>query len=248
MLNQVIPYFQWLRTLSTAHIGTLLVLFVGVLSLVQTTPLTRADTSLVESNASTVVTTTPPIQEIASEPVRSKKETPSSSSQKSVLATSTSRPSQPAPSPTPSVTPTPARVYDSISIPSLGLSSELVTVGVTSTNNVDVHPSLVGWYNGSAAIGSKGAAFLDGHNPGVFSSLPSIAVGSQISIKKTGVTYNYRVIYREIVPLVEVNMNQVLSVYGANDEGLNLMTCVGAYNPSTGTTDERLIVYAIRSN
>jgi sortase (surface protein transpeptidase) len=244
MLNQAIPYFQWLRALSTVHIGALLIVLVAIVSLVQATPLTRADSSLVTSNTSTVVT---PKEEAPKKSEQPKKQTPSSSSQKAVSSASTSQASRPAHSPAPAIT-TPARVYDSVSIPSLGFSSELVTVGVTSSNNVDVHPTLVGWYNGSAAIGSKGAAFLDGHNPGVFSSLPGIAIGSQISIKKAGVTYTYQVVYREIVPLVEVNMNKVLSVYGDDDEGLNLMTCIGAYNPSTGTTDERLIVYAVRSN
>jgi sortase (surface protein transpeptidase) len=151
-----------------------------------------------------------------------------------------------APQPAPATTPAPA--YDSVSIPSLGFSSRYVTVGTTASNAIDVHPSLVGWWNRSAQPGSPGAIFLDGHNPGVFSKLPNIAVGANISITKaSGETFQYTVIEREIVPLVGINMRKALSVQGGASEGLNLMTCMGTYNPNTGTTDQRLVVYAIRS-
>lgn len=144
------------------------------------------------------------------------------------------------------VTPTPA--YDTVSIPSIGFSSRFVTVGVTESNAIDVHPTLVGWWNGSAKPGSSGAVFLDGHNPGVFSKLPTIAVGASIQLKMaSGSSYTYTVVHREIVPLGDVDMNEALSVYGNATEGLNLMTCIGPYNPAIGTTDKRLIVYAVRS-
>ncbi|MES2630915.1 MAG: class F sortase [Patescibacteria group bacterium] len=138
--------------------------------------------------------------------------------------------------------------YDSVSIPSLGLSSRVVTVGTTASNAIDVHPSLVGWWNKSAQPGTPGAAFLDGHNPGVFNNLQNITIGAEVSITMaSGVVYNYTVIQRETVPLAGINMRKALSVQGSASEGLNLMTCMGAYNPKTGTTDQRLVVYAVRS-
>lgn len=153
---------------------------------------------------------------------------------------------QPAPAPTPA--PKPAPVYDKVSIPSIGLSARYVTVGLTDSNAIDVHPSLVGWYNRSAQPGNPGAAFLDGHNPGVFSNLPNAAIGSQISITKaSGEVFNYTVVYTETVWLEGINMRKALYPYGGAAEGLNLMTCVGTYIPSKGTTDQRFIVYAVRS-
>lgn len=154
---------------------------------------------------------------------------------------------QPAP-PTPKPTPVPAPAYDKVSIASIGLSSRFVTVGLTNAGAIDVHPSLVGWWNGSAQPGSLGAVFLDGHNPGVFSRLPSVKEGAQITLTKAGgELFNYTVVHTEIVQLLGINMQAVLSTYSDAEEGLNLMTCMGSYNSRTGTTDQRLVVYAVRS-
>lgn len=170
-----------------------------------------------------------PVEEVAPEP------TP-------VTTPAPAQPTSPAPAPTP------APAVDRLTIPSLGLNSPFVTVGLASNGAVDVHPSLVGWWNGSASIGTRGAAFLDGHSPGVLSSLANISTGATISVQKAnGEAYNYTVVYRETVPLSSVDMRKALSVYGGASEGLNLMTCAGTYIPSMGTTDQRLIVYAVRS-
>ncbi|MEO5949608.1 MAG: class F sortase [Candidatus Saccharimonas sp.] len=154
----------------------------------------------------------------------------------------------PAPAPTPARAPAPTPVYDKVSIPSIGLSSQYVTVGTTATNAIDVNPTLVGWWNGSAQPGTFGAVFLDGHNPGVFRKLPSIQVGALITLTKaSGEVFNYTVAHTEVVQLAGMNMGAALSTYGGASEGLNLMTCVGTYSAATGTTDQRLIVYAVRS-
>lgn len=142
----------------------------------------------------------------------------------------------------------PAPAYDRVSISSLGITSQLVTVGTTATNNIDVHPNLIGWWSGSANIGTPGAAFLDGHNPGVFSRLPNIGVGAVITITKAnGEVFNYTVVHTETVQLAGINMHRALSTWNGATEGLNIMTCIGAYNPSTNTTDQRFVVYAVRS-
>lgn len=159
----------------------------------------------------------------------------------------TTPPPAPAPRPAPARATTPTPVYDKVSIPSIGLSSRFVTVGTTATNNIDVHPSLVGWWSGSSLPGTPGAAFFDGHNPGVFRKLPSVQVGAQISLTKAnGEVFNYTIVHVETVQLEGINMDAALSTYGGANEGLNLMTCVGAYNAQTKTTDQRLVVYAVR--
>ena len=141
----------------------------------------------------------------------------------------------------------PAPAYDKVSIASINLSAKFVTVGLTATNAIDVHPSLVGWWNGSAQPGTPGAVFLDGHNPGIFSKLPKVKIGDQIIISKAnGETFTYVVAYTVVVPLIGINMQTALAPFANAVEGLNLMTCVGSYNPKTGTTDQRLIVYAVR--
>lgn len=160
-------------------------------------------------------------------------------------APTASQAAAPAPAPAP-VRAAPA--VDRLVIPSIGLNSQLVSVGLTGAGAVDVHPSLAGWWNGSAQPGTPGAAFIDGHSPGVLSPLTNIGTGAHISVNKAdGQVYNYTVVFRETVALSSVDMRKALSVYGGAAEGLNLMTCAGTYIPSLGTTDQRLIVYAVRS-
>jgi sortase (surface protein transpeptidase) len=158
---------------------------------------------------------------------------------------------QPAPSPRKTVAQTSAPkavpAHDKVSIASINLSAQFVTVGLTATNAIDVPASVVGWWNGSAQPGTSGAVFLDGHNPGVFSNLPKVKISDQIVISKaTGETFTYSVMSSIVVPLIGIDMQAALAPYANAAEGLNLMTCVGPYNPKTGTTDQRLIVYALR--
>lgn len=137
---------------------------------------------------------------------------------------------------------------DTITIHSIGLSSRITPVGKTAANAIDVHPSLVGWYDRSAAFGTPGAAFLDGHRPGVFTALPKVTIGSIITIQTSaGQILTYTVAFTEAVPLENIDMRKALRPYEGATEGLNLMTRVGTYSPTTGTTDQRFIVYAVRS-
>lgn len=135
---------------------------------------------------------------------------------------------------------------NSISIPSVNLTSKFVSVGTTH-NKIDTPSSSVGWWNRSAVPGTKGAVFLNGHNPGVFSDLHKLENGAIVTlVDASGKSFNYTVIHREILKLSEVNMKTVLSVQRGASQGLSIMTCMGDYNPKTRTADERLIVYAIR--
>lgn len=136
---------------------------------------------------------------------------------------------------------------NSLSIPSIGLIASVVSVGTTAQNAIDVPAGRqVGYWNGSAQPGTPGAAFLDGHVDGIFSRLNNLAINQMISVNYEGQTFNYRVVYREVLALEGIDMGRVLSTYGYASEGLNIMTCAGTYVPSTGTYDHRLVVYAVR--
>ncbi len=243
-MQQIYTHYGWIRSLRSLRLSVFLVvlLFIFVLANVALYMLAqKADT------AQALINTQPVTVE---EKVATEKETapteqsPAETSQPVVQAAPA--PAKVAPKPARAALPAPS--YDTVSIPSLGLSSRYVTVGLTSANAIDVHPRLVGWWNGSAQPGNPGAAFLDGHNPGVFSALPNIQIGAQITITKaSGEKLNYTVVHQETVQLLGINMRKALSTHNGAAEGLNLMTCVGAYNPRTGTTDQRLVVYAVRS-
>ena len=238
-MQQIQTYFRWFRSLRGLRISASLLALLVVFAIANASLLLLAQKPQNVQAQDVPVVTQPKTEEI--------KETPAG---EPVQAETTSAPS-PTPKATPAqpaVAPAPAPVYDKVSIPSLGMSSRYVTVGLTSTNAIDVHPSLVGWWNGSAQPGTPGTVFLDGHNPGVFNKLPNIQTGAQISINKAGgEIFNYTVVHTETVQLAGINMRAALSTYGDANEGLNLMTCVGAYNARTGTTDQRFVVYAIRS-
>jgi sortase (surface protein transpeptidase) len=141
----------------------------------------------------------------------------------------------------------PAPAVDRLIIPKIGLNAQLATVGLTATGAVDVNPNLPAWWNGSAALGQPGAAFIDGHNPGVFRNLGALAKGDQISVQlANGTTYTYQVVDRVVYDLQGGKYNpmgEVLQSRGGS-AGLNLMTCWGSYDPSTGTYTERLVIYA----
>lgn len=167
------------------------------------------------------------------------------------VVSTVSSPVSPAPTPPVSspkvVKQVPAPAYDRVSIPSIGLSSQIVTVGLTSNDNIDVDSSRVGWWNGSSRPGTAGSMFLDGHNPGVFRNLQNITIGAPITVTlANGSNYTYTVVYREVVELAGIDMAKALAPYNNASQGLNMMTCMGTYNKATGTTDKRLVVYATR--
>ncbi|MCL2451773.1 class F sortase [Candidatus Saccharibacteria bacterium] len=137
---------------------------------------------------------------------------------------------------------------DRLIIPKIGLNSCLATVGLTSGGAVDVHASLPAWFNQSSRAGTQDgvypATFIDGHRSGIFRNLGKLAVGDQVTIALAGgESYKYTVRATEITPLAQVNMHRALVVYGGVGQGLNLMTCDGAYNSSIGTAENRLIIY-----
>ncbi|MDR0397811.1 MAG: class F sortase [Candidatus Nomurabacteria bacterium] len=129
-----------------------------------------------------------------------------------------------------------------IYIASSGICMSIITVGLTSDGAVGVPPNLyqAGWFNGSAALGSGGASFVDGHSPGGFAAIKGVGYGTVITVGlASGQNINYRVTAIENVPLAQVNMVKVLT-----SPGLNLMTCSGTQVGNTYS--HRFIVYSSR--
>ena len=147
--------------------------------------------------------------------------------------------------------PAPAPTCDRLIIPKIGLNSCLATVGLTGSGAIDVNPSLPAWFNQSSRAGTSSgkyrATFIDGHRSGIFRNLGQLAVGDTVTVSFTsGESYTYSVKFMESTPVNATNMAKVLGIYGGAAQGLNLMTCDGAYNASMGTAVARLTVYATR--
>jgi len=136
-------------------------------------------------------------------------------------------------------------------ISKIGLNACLATVGLTASGAVDVHANLPAWFNQSSWVGTNSgkytATFIDGHRSGIFQNLGQLVVGDNITVTlASGESYIYTVHATEIASLNQVDMAKVLSIYGGAGQGLNLMTCDGAYNAGLGTAERRLIIYATR--
>jgi LPXTG-site transpeptidase (sortase) family protein len=150
------------------------------------------------------------------------------------------------PKPT-SATPT----CDRLIIPKIGLNACLATVGLTSNGAIGVHASLPAWFNQSSRAGTRSgrysATFIDGHRGGIFRNLGQLAVGDTVTVTlMSGEVYTYTVQATETMSYAQVDMRKALSIYGGAGQGLNLMTCHGAYNSNIDTAEARLTVYATR--
>lgn len=175
----------------------------------------------------------------------------SSEVQQSASQTHTPSPSSspvplPAPVPMQKTVSTKVIAGNTLNIQQIGLYSQIVSVGVTAENAIDVPTGAqIGMWNGGAVPGGSGAVFLDGHVDGVFKNLHLIKEGQIITVSYNNQVFRYKVVTTEIVQLDTIDMNKALSPISGN-EGLNIMTCAGTYIPARGTYDQRFIVYTVR--
>ncbi|MFF9400687.1 class F sortase [Streptomyces sp. NPDC014744] len=141
-----------------------------------------------------------------------------------------------------------------VSIPSIGVDSDVMRLGLNADGTVEVPPAekgmTVGWYTGNPAPGERGAAVLIGHNDtrfgkAVFHDLKKIAEGADIAVRNDrGAELHFRVTGTETVGKKAFPAKKV---YGATDErALRLITCDGAFD-AEGHPVDNLIVYATRS-
>ncbi|MEW1890853.1 class F sortase [Streptomyces sp. NPDC085659] len=155
-----------------------------------------------------------------------------------------------APAPTATAT---AEPPTHVSIPSLGVDSDIMRLGLNPDRTVEVPPAdkgmTTGWYTGSAVPGEPGAAVLIGHNDtrfgrAVFHDLRKIAKGADIVVRDgRGKDIHFEVTAHETV---SKNAFPTARVYGRTTErALRLITCDGAFN-AAGHPVDNLIVYAKR--
>ncbi|MFD5188573.1 class F sortase [Streptomyces sp. NPDC058357] len=141
-----------------------------------------------------------------------------------------------------------------VGIPSLGIDSELMRLGLNQDGTVEVPPAekgmTAGWYTGGATPGEPGAAVIIGHNDtrfgkAVFHDLRKIAKGADIAVRNDrGAELHFRVTGTETVSKKAFPTEKV---YGAiRARTLRLITCDGSFD-AQGHPVDNLIVYATRS-
>jgi sortase (surface protein transpeptidase) len=148
--------------------------------------------------------------------------------------------------------PTPQKVAGpvSLTIPSIGVRTGLVHLGLTSSGVLQVPSSttVAGWYTGSARPGATGAAVIVGHidsktGPGIFFRLRLLHAGSRVYVRRADGTL--AVFQVTSVRSYPKSRFPTLTVYGpVPDAELRLITCGGAFDIATGHYLSNVIVYA----
>ena len=142
----------------------------------------------------------------------------------------------------------------SLIIPSLGVQTSLVSLGLTASGALAVPAStaVAGWYTGSPRPGAIGSAVIAGHidsrhGPGVFFHLAELRRGDRVYIRRADGTL---VVFRvTTVQMYAKDGFPTLAVYGAvPDPELRLVTCGGTYDPDTHSYLSNTVVYAVETS
>ncbi|WP_256788960.1 class F sortase [Frankia sp. AvcI1] len=136
---------------------------------------------------------------------------------------------------------------------SLGISAPVTVASVNATTralNVPVDPAILGWWAGGAAPGaSSGTVVLAGHvdyngRPGALYPLSRVETGALVEITSAdGTKHDYRVVTRRHVVKTRLADTGVFRTDGP--PRLALITCGGAFNTTTHSYRDNLIVLAL---
>jgi LPXTG-site transpeptidase (sortase) family protein len=138
----------------------------------------------------------------------------------------------------------------SLVIPSIGVSTSLVHLGLTSSGALQVPPTatVAGWYTGSPRPGAIGSAVIAGHidsvaGPGVFFRLSQLQPGDRVYVRRADGTLTVFEVTQ--VRSYEKDDFPTAAVYGAvPDPELRLITCGGTFDYSTRSYLSNTVVYA----
>jgi sortase (surface protein transpeptidase) len=137
-----------------------------------------------------------------------------------------------------------------LTIPEVGVSTRLITLGLTAQGTVQVPPttSVAGWYTRSPRPGAVGPAIILGHidsdhGPGVFFRLAGLRSGDPIYIRRSdGSTVEFEV--TAVQSYLKARF-PTEAVYGPTpDAELRLITCGGAFDAATSHYLSNIVVYA----
>ncbi|MFD0901104.1 class F sortase [Actinomadura sediminis] len=160
-----------------------------------------------------------------------------------------------APAPAPEPAPAPPALAPSrpttITIPSIGVRSSLLPLGLAPGGALDVprapHEDLAGWYTGSVTPGERGTAVILGHRdsrasgPSVFHRLGTLDPGDAVRVRRAdGTTAVFTV---DTVRRHAKSDFPAKAVYGHTPHpSLRLITCGGALHD--GRYLDNIVVYA----
>jgi LPXTG-site transpeptidase (sortase) family protein len=149
-----------------------------------------------------------------------------------------------------SAAPAPVASPVSLTIPLIGVKTNLIRLGLQSNGALQVPSttSVAGWYTGSPRPGAIGSAIIVGHidspsGPGVFYRLSELRRGDQVYVRRSdGTMVLFRV---TTVQTYLKNQFPTQTVYGPTpDAELRLITCGGTFDSTTGHYLSNIVVYA----
>jgi hypothetical protein len=159
-------------------------------------------------------------------------------------------PTGPIVAPPPSAQPAQVASPVSLTIPLIGVKTQLQTLGLAAGGALQVpsSTSVAGWYTGSPRPGAIGSAIIVGHidsltGPGVFYRLPELRSGDRVYIRRAdGSLVEFRV---TSVQTYLKDQFPTQTVYGPTpDAELRLITCGGAFDAASGHYLSNIVVYA----
>ena len=159
-------------------------------------------------------------------------------------------PTGPIVAPPQSAPPAPVASPVSLTIPLIGVKTNLITLGLAKGGTMQVPSSttVAGWYTGSPRPGSIGSAIIVGHidsetGPGVFYRLSELRRGDDVFVKRAdGTTAEFRV---TSIQTYLKDQFPTGKVYGPTpDAELRLITCGGAFDSATRHYLSNIVVYA----
>lgn len=138
-------------------------------------------------------------------------------------------------------------------VPSIGVDAPVVVVGLDEDGAMLApdEPDVAGWYTFSPTPGNPGNTVLSGHRDwrtgatGVFWRLGELAQGDRISVVLAdGSRIDYEVILSVLMRPDDMPIEEVVGQ--TSEEIITLITCAGAFDPSTRDYDKRRVVWAGR--
>ena len=139
-----------------------------------------------------------------------------------------------------------------VEIPSIGVSSPLVRLGLNRDRSMEVPGNfqVAGWFTGGPQPGQLGPAVIAGHvdsrtGPAVFYRLRDLRPGDQVRVVRA----DHRVVSFEVDSLASYPKQALPTeaVYGATTAPvLRLITCAGSFDRSSRSYRDNLVVSATR--
>ena len=149
--------------------------------------------------------------------------------------------------------PDPVAAPVAVDIPAIGVTSDLMRLGLNGDGTVEVPPladdDQAGWYEKGPAPGAVGPAVLLGHvdsaefGPGVFFDLGALQPGDEVTVtREDGTVAVFAVDRVERHPKDDF---PTIEVYGNTDDAqLRLITCGGDFDSAVRSYEDNVVAFA----